>query len=36
MTQGSLPLLPLVLLPCATLAAGAAALYWYNRRDIAI
>jgi len=36
MTRGSLPLLPLVLLPAATLAAGAAAIYWYNRRDIAI
>jgi len=36
MTGGSLPLLPLVLLPAATLAAGAAAVYWYNRRDIAI
>ena len=36
MTQGSLPLLPLVLLPSAALAAGAVALYWYNRRDIAI
>ena len=36
MTRGSLPLLPLVLLPAATLASGASAIYWYNRRDIAI
>lgn len=36
MTQGSLPLLPLVLLPCAALVAGSAAIYWYNRRDIAV
>ena len=36
MSGQGLPLLPLLLLPAATLVAGAAALYWYNRRDIAI
>lgn len=36
MTGQGLPLLPLVLLPAVTLVAGTAALYWYNRRDIAI
>jgi ABC-2 type transport system permease protein len=36
MTQGSLPIAPLVLLISTTLAASGFAVYWYNRRDIAI
>jgi ABC-2 type transport system permease protein len=36
MTRGSLPVAPMLLLGTATLAAGAFAVYWYNRRDIAV
>lgn len=36
MTQGSLPIAPVLLLIAAALAGGAFAVYWYNRRDIAI
>jgi ABC-2 type transport system permease protein len=36
MTRGSLPLAPMLLLAAATLASSAFAVYWYNRRDIAI
>ncbi len=36
MSGDGLPLLPLVLLPSLAVAAATAAIYWYNRRDIAI
>ena len=36
MSGDGLPLLPLVLLPSMALAASAVAVYWYERRDIAI
>jgi len=36
MSGDGLPVLPLVLLPAVAATAGGAALYWYNRRDIAI
>lgn len=36
MSGEGLPLLPLVLLPSAAVAAAAVAIYWYDRRDIAI
>ncbi len=36
MSGQGLPLLPLLLLPAASVVAGGAALYWYSRRDIAI
>jgi ABC-2 type transport system permease protein len=35
MTQGSLPIAPMLLLLAATIVAAAFAIYWYNRRDIA-
>jgi ABC-type transport system involved in multi-copper enzyme maturation permease subunit len=36
MSRGTLPVLPMVALAVAGVLAGTAAVYWYNRRDIAI
>jgi hypothetical protein len=36
MSGEGLPVLPQLVLAAAAVIAGAAAVYWYNRRDIAI